>query len=90
MNTAKDVFSIHDPSEGIALYHVVDRVKVKTLPVKNTKTPQPRQVSFTQDSKIVMSGSDHGVIYVFERRDGSVSKLTTEGTAWVQTVTVRH
>ncbi len=37
-----------------------------------------------------MSGSDHGVIYVFERRDGSVSKLTTEGTAWVQTVTVRQ
>ncbi len=25
VNTAKDVFSIHDPSEGIALYHVVDR-----------------------------------------------------------------
>ncbi|KAK0495392.1 hypothetical protein EDD18DRAFT_1106594 [Armillaria luteobubalina] len=39
-----------------------------------------------KDSKIVVSGSDHGIVYMFERRDGSVSKLTTEGTAWVQTV----
>ncbi|KAK0439267.1 uncharacterized protein EV420DRAFT_1486406 [Desarmillaria tabescens] len=62
VNTAKDVFGIDDPSQGIALYHVVD------------------------GAKIVMSGSDHGIIYVFERRDGSVSKLTTEDTAWVQTL----
>ncbi|KAK0431138.1 Quino protein amine dehydrogenase [Armillaria borealis] len=90
VNTAKDVFSIDDPSEGIALYRIVDGAKVKTLPVKTTKTLWLRQVAFTQDSKIVMSGSNHGIIYVFERRDGSVSKLTTEGTAWVQTITVHH
>ncbi|PBK83338.1 hypothetical protein ARMGADRAFT_1037954 [Armillaria gallica] len=53
VNTAKDVFGIDDPSEGIALYHVVDGAKVKTLPVKTMKTPWPQQVAFTQDSKIV-------------------------------------
>ncbi len=84
------MFGIDDPSEGIALYHIVDGAKVKTLPVKTMKTPRPRQVAFTQDSKIVVSGSDHDIIYVFERRDGSVSKLAAESTAWVQTVTVRH
>ncbi|KAK0463422.1 WD40-repeat-containing domain protein [Armillaria novae-zelandiae] len=90
MNAAKDVFGIDDPSQGVALYRVLDGAKVKTLPVKATKTPRPRQVAFTQDSKIVVSGSDHGIIYMFERRDGSVSKLTTEGTAWVQTVTTAN
>ena len=82
------MFGIDDPSEGIALYHIVDGAKVKTLPVSTMKTLWPRQVAFTQDSKIVMSGSNHGIVYVFERRDGSISKLTTEGTAWVQTITV--
>ncbi|KAK0477251.1 hypothetical protein IW261DRAFT_1420975 [Armillaria novae-zelandiae] len=90
MNAAKDVFGIDDPSQGVALYRVLDGAKVKTLPVKATKTPRPQQVAFTQDSKIVVSGSDHGIIYMFERRDGSVSKLTTEGTAWVQTVTTAN
>ncbi|KAK0487972.1 WD40-repeat-containing domain protein [Armillaria novae-zelandiae] len=90
MNAAKDVFGIDDPSQGVALYRVLDGAKVKTLPVKAMKTPRPRQVAFTQDSKIVVSGSDHGIIYMFERRDGSVSKLTTEGTAWVQTVTTAN
>ncbi len=90
VNTAKDVFSIDDSSEGIALYHIVDGAKVKTLPVKTMKTPQLWQVAFTQNSKIVVSGSDHCIVYVFERRDGSVSKLAAEGTAWVQTITVCH
>ncbi|KAK0183830.1 WD40-repeat-containing domain protein [Armillaria mellea] len=41
VNNAKDVFGIDDPSEGIALYRIVDGAKVKTLPVKTMKTPQP-------------------------------------------------
>ncbi|KAK0493808.1 WD40-repeat-containing domain protein [Armillaria luteobubalina] len=90
VNTVKDVFSIDDPSQGVALYRVLDGAKVKTLPVKATKALRPRQVAFTQDSKIVVSSSDHGIVYVFERRDGTVSKLTAEGTAWVQPITTAN
>ncbi|KAK0224273.1 hypothetical protein IW262DRAFT_1459337 [Armillaria fumosa] len=41
VNAAKDVFGIDDPSQGVALYRVLDGAKVKTLPVMATKAPRP-------------------------------------------------
>ncbi|KAJ7080660.1 WD40-repeat-containing domain protein [Mycena belliarum] len=78
---------------GPALYRF-DKDKehrVKTFEVKNTKPfPRPRQVCFADDCSSIVSGSDHGVVYVFDRRTGhTMDILRVDPNDWVQTVTVR-
>ena len=51
----------------------------------------PRQVAFAEDAKLVVGGSDHGRIYLFDRKSGDghgYLKHSTSGL--VQTVTVRR
>ncbi|KAG6819573.1 hypothetical protein H0H93_010594 [Arthromyces matolae] len=39
---------------------------------------RPRQVAFAEDCKIVLGASDHGVIYVFDRKSGKeIDQLRT-------------
>ncbi|KAJ7429427.1 quinon protein alcohol dehydrogenase-like superfamily [Mycena galericulata] len=46
---------------------------------------------FADDCSSVVSGSDHGVVYVFDRRTGAVTDtLRVDPNDWVQTVTATH
>ena len=48
-----------------------------------------RQVVFVEDCSLIAIGSDHGSVYVFDRRSGDIfDKLEISGGNWVQTVTV--
>jgi hypothetical protein len=54
-----------------------------------TKSQRPRQVSFGEDCGIIISGSDHGVVYVFDRRSGeTLDELRIDCKDWIQTVKV--
>lgn len=89
VNAKKDVFCIDDPAQGAAVYCLQSGSRVRTYPVKVTKTIRARQVHFAEDCSLIVIGSDHGIVYVFNRRSGSIVdelKLGTDG--WVQTITV--
>ena len=44
---------------------------------------------FSNQCGDIVCGSDHGVVYVFNRRSGEVvDELRVDRTEWVQTVTV--
>jgi hypothetical protein len=48
-----------------------------------------RQVVFAEDCSLIVIGSDHGFVYVFDRRSGNVlDKLEVSKHNWVQTITV--
>jgi hypothetical protein len=48
-------------------------------------------VSFAEDCSVIISGSDHGVIYIFDRRSGdTLDELRIGSSDWVQTVMVRE
>jgi hypothetical protein len=47
-------------------------------------------VRYGNDSKVIVIGSDHGIVYVYDRRSGElVGKLSSKGQDWVQTIVVR-
>lgn len=48
-----------------------------------------RQVVFAEDCSLIVIGSDHGFVYVFDRRSGNVfDKLDVSRGNWVQTIAV--
>ncbi|KAF8233894.1 hypothetical protein L208DRAFT_1264379 [Tricholoma matsutake] len=75
----KWVFCIDDPTQEVALY------QLNTFPI--TRSIRPQQVSFSEDCRAIVSGSDHGIVYVFNRRSGEVvDKLRMDPDDWVQTI----
>ena len=49
----------------------------------------PKQVVFCEDHKAVVGGSDHGHVYVFDRRSGqTLDKLPHDDKGMVQTIAV--
>lgn len=89
MNVRKDVFCIDDPAQGAALFRLQSGARVRTYPVPIKRTMRVRQVSFAEECSVIVIGSDHGTIYVFDRRSGGVIDELKMGTnGWVQTVTV--
>jgi hypothetical protein len=89
VNSKRGVFCIDDPTQGAALYRLDSGAHVRTYPVPVQKGMQPRQVSFAEDCSAIVSGSDHGVVYIFDRRKGDVvDELRIESDDWVQTVLV--
>ncbi|KAJ7117280.1 WD40-repeat-containing domain protein [Mycena crocata] len=85
----KGVYCVDDPFQGIVLFRAENDNRIRTFEVKLTRENQrPRQVCFTDDCSTVMSGSDHGMVYVFDRRTGDVTDtLRVDASDWVQTVT---
>lgn len=92
MSSARNVVLLDLPSEGAGLYRLDDTlVRMRTFPVPVQKRMRPRQVALGEDDSIVVSGSDHGVVYIFERRDGKViQELGLKNSGWCQTVLVRN
>jgi hypothetical protein len=73
------------------LFRLGTGARVRTYPVATTKTSRCRQISFTQDCSQIVTGSDHGIVYVFDRRSGVVvDELKMDCDTWVQTITVRR
>ncbi|KAJ7108031.1 hypothetical protein C8R43DRAFT_1140170 [Mycena crocata] len=92
VNSRKGVFCIDDVFEGPALYRLNDEHRVRTFGVESTKALEvrPRQIRFADEGGMVVSGSDHGIVYVFETRTGEIlEKLRIGAPDWIQTITVR-
>ena len=67
-----------------------DASRLKELDVPRKKDlAAPKQVALAEDCTVIVSGSDHGTVYVFDRKTGDImQKLRTKKDAWVQAVTV--
>ena len=82
---------IGDPCWGVNVHRLEDNGlrKVKSFKIPVTKETRVRNVCFVDQCKEVVGGSDHGVIYVFDRKDNTtVDELRISATEWAQTVTV--
>lgn len=89
VNARKGVFCVDDPEQGVALYHLDTGARIRTFPIPVTKSRRARQVSFAEECSVVVSGSDHGVVYLFNRRSGdTLDELRIGNDDWIQTVTV--
>ncbi|KAF9258451.1 hypothetical protein L218DRAFT_877158 [Marasmius fiardii PR-910] len=88
MNLHGDVFAIDDPYEGVALYRISSQDRLKSFKV-DAKEQRLRNVAFLGDGGIVMIGSDHGKIYLFDRRSDEPFDVIDVGIEdWVQCLAV--
>lgn len=88
INPQRGVFCVDDPLQGVALYRLDTGARVRTYPVEVKKSMRPRQVTFAENCSVIVSGSDHGVVYIFDRRSGDVVDMLKVGDNRVQAVTV--
>lgn len=80
---------IDDVSQGVALYKMSVTDRLKTFHVPCTQR-RGRNVAFHDGGKTIVTGSDHGSVYLFHRRTGEVDDVIDMGIKdWVQSITVR-
>src|ERR1700712_5987009 len=88
---AKGSMCLADPIYGVSVHRLEDGVlrKVNSFEIPVTKKTRVRKVSFANQCREVVGGSDHGLIYVFDRKEGHmIDKLRIDPGEWAQTVTV--
>lgn len=75
--------------DGFDVRDLENNAHVVRLPTDRVKVSRPKQVAFANDDTLVVGGSDHGVIYVFDRTTGIVlDKYTHSKAGLVQTIAV--
>ncbi|KAF7322760.1 hypothetical protein HMN09_00055000 [Mycena chlorophos] len=90
LDIENNVLCVNDPWTGVDTFNFREKTTVKSFAVPMTKSARVRNVSLGEKGAIVVSGSDDGVAFVFNRRNGAlVTKLRVDASDWVQTVAVR-
>jgi hypothetical protein len=80
---------IDNVTNGFDLHDLNSGSLVQTFKTSDITRREPKQVVFAEDSRIVVGGSDHGIVYVFDRRTGAIlEKLPHANKGLVQTITV--
>ena len=82
-------FVVDTCSGGFNLHEIEDGSYVRNFPTGAPIRRHPKQVAFGEKGHVVVGGSDHGIVYVFDRMTGNkmVELKVAEG-GMVQTVTV--
>ena len=84
-----DIFILDDTNQGVGLYKMSTCERIKTFDVPTKVACRVRTVAFHDQLTAVVCGSDHGQVYVFERRLGVIRDVLHIGfDDWVQTITV--
>ncbi|KAF8996952.1 WD40 repeat-like protein [Hymenopellis radicata] len=89
----KNLFCTDTMTEGLTLHRMSDAAQVGSFPIPKDriKIAAPIGVTFGEGCKIVVAGSDHGLLYIFDLRTGSLlERLTVTEGAWIQAVTTTH
>lgn len=85
----EDAIILDDVAQGVALYKLSAPDRLKTFPVPCNQR-RSRNVSFHEGGRTIVTGSDHGIVYIFDRRTGDVADTIEIGVSdWVQSIAVR-
>lgn len=91
VSTRRNQFVVDNARSGFDLYQLDNCAYIRTLPTGNPNKLLPKQVAFGEDAKVVIGGSDHGAVYVFDRKTGKpLQVLPHADKGLVQTITVRN
>ena len=74
---------------GFNLHDIEDSTYIWTFPTGTLIRRHPKQVAFGEKGNVIMGGSDHGIVYVFDWMTGNkMVKLRVAEQGMVQTVAV--
>jgi hypothetical protein len=63
----RNLFVIDNTINGFNLYHLDDTSYIRNFHTGNPIKNVVKQVAFGEDDRIIVGGSDHSVVYVFDR-----------------------
>ncbi|KAG1856272.1 WD40-repeat-containing domain protein [Suillus tomentosus] len=87
VDTAQTLFLMDNVMNGFSLHRLDDAVCIRTYNTNPVKT-FPKQVAFGGKATLVVGGSDAGVIYIFDKNEGTLKQVLQHAdTGRVQTVT---
>lgn len=74
---------------GFNLHETEDCAFVRNFPTGTPIRRHPKQVIFGEKGQVIVGGSDHGIVYVFDRMTGNkLAELKAADQGMVQTVMV--
>jgi len=80
---------VDNATDGFDLHHLDSGAYIRTMSTGKPIWRLPKQVAFAEESKIVVGGSDHGAVYVFDARLGLQSEVLRHSDGGlVQTIAV--
>lgn len=83
-------FIVDNVSNGFDLYKLDTGHFLRTLVTKDPIKTYPKGVAFANKCQAVVGGSDHGHVYIFERKTGKVIQTIKHARdGGVQTIAVR-
>ncbi|KAF8580525.1 hypothetical protein K439DRAFT_1356777, partial [Ramaria rubella] len=85
-------FVVDNATDGFDIHQLDNGAHIHTLPTGIPKKRVPKQVTFGEDSQIIVGGSDHGIVYLFGRESGRLITTLNHSAdkGLVQTVVVRR
>lgn len=79
-----------DNGTNFALHNLQSGMLVRTFSTGTPIKRFPKQVIFAEEDTVVVGGSDHGAVYVFDRKTGILlDTMVHSRRGLVQTITVR-
>ena len=75
-----------DNGEGFSTHHLWTGTYIRSFPTGKPTKRYPKQVAFGEHDSIIVGGSDHGAVYVFDHDTGGPLDHSDRGL--VQTITV--
>lgn len=89
MDPKHEVVLIDNVEDGFDIFELEKGTSIRSFPTGTPTRYLPRQVDFAERARAVVGGSDHGSVYVFDRKTGAPLDVLrhTEG-GLVQTVAV--
>jgi hypothetical protein len=89
VSPSRNQFVVDGVTNGFDLYQLDSGRWKRNFPTGAPTVKVPKQVTFGEDFRAVVGGSDHGAVYVFDRKKGvQLHVLWHAEKGLVQTVTV--
>ena len=83
------IFVIDNVSNGFDIYRLDGGHFIRTLVTREPIRTYPKGVAFANNCQAIIAGSDHGYVYIFERKSGCIlGKLAHARKDGVQTIAV--
>jgi len=91
INARGTQFIMDNARNGFSLYRLDGGASIQEYVTGTPRRTYPKQVDFAEGSQVVVGGSDHGIVYIFDRKTGGVlQKLHHGRDELVQTIAVRQ
>lgn len=72
------------------MHHLLSGALIREFPYSKPTKRWPKQVAYGENDSILVGGSDHGLVYVYDKQIGyPLDLLRHADKGWVQTITVR-